>query len=112
MAEGLRTFFQTRQGDIAPDEILNVLQTYDRDKTRLSETVAFTVNAIVNITGKSTTSLRRVFAFIKLPGEIKEALRTGRIGVTQEYLFADYLDNPELIRIFQGLPQAEAPAAA
>ena len=102
MAEALHTFFCDRQGDISLDEILNLLQTYDRDQSRVPEDVAFSLNAIVNITGKSMSSVRRVFAFLKLPDEIKEALRTGQIGVTQGYLFSEYLDNPELIKIFNG----------
>jgi len=88
MAEGLQTFFQAWQGDVSLDEILNVLQTYDRDRNRLPEDVAATVAVIAKISGKSTTSLKRLFAFLKLPDQIKEALRTGQIGVPWGYLFA------------------------
>ena len=48
MAEGLRTFFQARQGDVSLEEILNVLQT-DRDRNRLPENIAATVAAIDKI---------------------------------------------------------------
>lgn len=103
MAEGLQAFFQAPQGDVSLDEILSVLQTYDQDRNRLPEDVAATVNAIVNISCKSICSIRRVFAFLKLPDPTKEVLRKDRIGVSQGHLFADYLDNPELIQIFNGL---------
>ena len=35
MAKGLRSLFQARQGDVSLDEILNVLQTHERDRNRL-----------------------------------------------------------------------------
>jgi len=60
MAEGLRTFFQARQGDVAVDEILNVLQTYDRNRNGLPEDIVFTVNIIDKIYGKTTTSLKKI----------------------------------------------------
>ena len=85
MLEGLYTFVKDRQGEVSRDEILTILQTDDRDRNSLPEAAAATVAAIVNISGKSTTSLKRLFAFLKLPGEIKEALRTGQIGLSQGY---------------------------
>ena len=67
MAEAIHTFVKDRQGDVSPDEILNILQTYDRDRNRLPEAAAATVAAIVNISVKSVASLKRVFEFLKLP---------------------------------------------
>jgi hypothetical protein len=34
------------------------------------------------------------------PDELQEALKDGRLGLTQGYLFSDYPDNPDLLRIF------------
>ena len=39
----------------------------------------------------------------RLPGEVRQTLRTGRIGVSQGYLFAEAVDNPELMKIFNDL---------
>jgi ParB-like chromosome segregation protein Spo0J len=102
-AEGLLSLYQSRQGNVSLEEILNVLLTYDRGPERLPEAVAFTVNAIVNTSGKSISSLRRVFSLLRLPEEIRQALRTGKIGVSQGYLFAEAVDNPELMKIFNDL---------
>jgi len=52
MAEGLLSLYQSRQGNVSLEEILNVLQVYDRDRERLLEAVVFTVNTIVNTSGK------------------------------------------------------------
>jgi hypothetical protein len=71
MAKGLRSLFQARQGDVSLDEILNVLQTHERDRNRLPQDVVFTVNTIAKIYGKSKKSLKRLFAFLKLPDHIK-----------------------------------------
>ena len=40
---------------------------------------------------------------LRLPEAIKTALRTGQIGVTHGYLFAEFVDNPELMTIFNDL---------
>ena len=102
-AEGLLSLYQSRQGNVSLEEILNVLQTYDRDPERLPEAVAVTVTAIANTSGKSISSLKRVFSLLRLPDEIRQALRTGQIGVSQGYLFAEAIDNPGLMKIFNDL---------
>ena len=103
LAEGLFALFQARHGAVAIDDIINTLITYGREPERVSEALAVTVAAIAKLTGKSISSLKRVFAFLRLPGELQEALRTGRIGISQGYIFSDYLDNPELLDIFHNL---------
>ena len=102
-AEGLLSLYQSRQGNVSLEEILSVLQTYDRDLKRLPEAVAVTVTAIVNTSGKSCSSLKRVFSLLRLPEEIGQALRTGQIGVSHGYLFAEAVDNPGLMKIFNDL---------
>jgi len=39
----------------------------------------------------------------RLPEALQDALRSGQLSLTQGYLFSDYLDNPELLSIFQTL---------
>jgi len=102
-AEGLLSLYQSRQGNVSLEEILNVLQTYERDRERLPEALAVTVTAIVNTSGISISSLKRVFSLLRLPEEVRQALRTGQIGVTQGYLFAEDVDNPGLMTIFNDL---------
>ena len=102
-AEGLLALYQARQGNVSLEEILNVLQTYDRDPARVPEALAATVAAIVNISGKSERSLRRVFSLLRLPDQIKNALRRDQIGVSHGYLLAEFVDNPELLTIFNNL---------
>ena len=57
-AEGLLALYQARQGYVSLEEILNVLQLYERDRERLPEAVVFTVNTIGNTYVKSISSLR------------------------------------------------------
>ncbi len=103
MAEGLFEFFQARHGAISMDEIINACITWTRDPERLPIDVASTVDTTSNLTGKSISSLRRAFETLRLPEELREALRTGQIGVTQGYIFCEFLDNPELLSIFRSL---------
>ena len=60
MAEGLRTFFHARQGDVSLDEIINRFILYERSPERLSDDIVGTLTTIVKITGKSISSLKRV----------------------------------------------------
>ena len=53
------------------------MQTYERDPNRLSGDFAVTVTAIVKITCKSISSLRRVFAFLMLLGRDKRGPADG-----------------------------------
>jgi len=101
--EGLFALFQARHGAIALDDIINSFILYERSPERLANDFVVTVTTIAKLTGKSISSLKRVFAFLRLPGELQEALRTGQIGVSQGYIFSDYLTNPELLDIFHNL---------
>jgi hypothetical protein len=103
MAEGLFALFQARHGAVAIDDIINSFILYERSPERLANDFVDTVSTIVKITGKSTRSVQRVFEFLRLPGELQEALRTGQISVSQGYIFSDYLTNPDLLDIFHNL---------
>jgi ParB family chromosome partitioning protein len=103
LAGGICAFFQSRHGEVPLQELSSVLQTYERDRERVPGDVAVTLTAIVNITGKSISSIRRSVALLALPAELRETLKSGQLGVTQGYLFTDYSDNPELLQIFHNL---------
>jgi ParB-like chromosome segregation protein Spo0J len=106
MAEGIYAYLQSRHGAVPLDEAINQFITFERGPERVSPDVADSLSAIAKFTGKSARSLQRSVAFLALPEEIREALRTGRLLVTQGYLFADHLDNPELLQIFRNLLSA------
>jgi ParB-like chromosome segregation protein Spo0J len=96
-------YFQSRHGEKGFDVngIIDTLINLERDPNRVKEEIAGTVTAILNISGKSITSLRRTCSLLRLPTEIQNALREGRIGVSQGYIFAANLGHPRLMEIFQ-----------
>ncbi len=103
MAEGVYALIKSRHGDIPIDEVINLFILYERSPERLPEEFVGSLPTIAKFTGKSLTSLKRLLMFLRLPEALREALRTGLIGVTQGYLFADYRDNPELLQIYRNL---------
>jgi hypothetical protein len=76
------------------DGMMNAFVQYNRDQSKLEKNLSTTVVGIANISGKSVTSLHRGFSLLKLPEEIKSAVKEGKIGVSQGYIFAANLDNP------------------
>jgi len=62
--------------------------------------LALKEKAIVKISGKSALTLYRALSLLKLSDEIQAALREGKLPVSQGYLFAANLDNPDLVKIF------------
>ena len=59
-----------------------------------------TVSVITKSYVKTTRSIQNTLSLLKLPEEIQEAVKTGRIGVSQGYIFADNLGSPALLQIF------------
>jgi ParB family transcriptional regulator, chromosome partitioning protein len=102
-AQAVVGYFQARYRDEKPDteEIINTMISLEREPQRVEKEVADTVSAMVKISGKSLRSLERTCSLLKLPEEIKNALREGTIGVSQGYIFAANLDHPCLMEIFQ-----------
>ena len=102
-AGAMVAYIQARHEDegLDLDAVMNVLVTMDRDPSRVDPEIAVTVTAIRNISGKSSSSLRRSFSLLRLPEEIQNALREGLIGVSLGYIFAANVDHPDLMMIFQ-----------
>ena len=73
----------------------------EREPDRVKKEIADTVSTIVKISGKSLRSLERVCSLLKLPEEIQNALREGKLGVSQGYIFAANLNHPCLMDICQ-----------
>ena len=70
------------------DGMMNALLLYNHDQTRLQSDLVTTVVKIAKVAGKSITSLHRGFSLLKLPEEIKSAVKDGTIGVSQGYILS------------------------
>jgi ParB family chromosome partitioning protein len=101
-AKGVLGYFKVKLGEAAPerDNLMSMLVDYNRDPSRQSGDFPTTVVGVSKITGKSVTSLHRALSLLKLSDEIQAALREGKLPVSQGYLFAANLDNPDLVKIF------------
>jgi hypothetical protein len=98
-------FFCAKVGNTDVEEMISQIITYERDPARVKE--GFTANfaVISKITGKSTKSMFNLFSLLRLPPPIRAAIKEGKIGLSQGYLFAANLKNPKLIEIFEAVLQ-------
>jgi hypothetical protein len=90
----------SRHEDISLEKIINVITTRILGKNSDDEAAISTVDVANRILGKSLSTLRNTLMLLKLPKEIRQAVKTGQIGVSQDYIFAANLDNPPLMKIF------------
>ena len=102
-ANALLAFMKEKHPALEIDGMMNALLLYNRDQTRLQSDLVTTVVTIAKVAGKSVTSLHRGFSLLKLPEEIKSAVKEGKIGVSQGYIFAANLDNPGLMETFKSI---------
>jgi len=96
-------YFQVRHDGLSFEQIFNAVIAYDVDPKRLEKAVEVTVTSLTKNSFKSPASLRNTLSLLKLPDEIQEAVKTGRIGVSQGYIFAANLNSPAIERIFNGV---------
>jgi ParB family transcriptional regulator, chromosome partitioning protein len=82
------------------DRLLNLILLYQREPQRVEEASVAIIATIENISGKSTTSVRNYLSLLKLPEAIQTAVREGKIGLTQGYIFAANVDHPALMDLF------------
>jgi len=101
-AKGILAFIQAKHHDKGydVDGAMNDLTSYNRRPEDVSEEIAFTVKAIIQIAGKSIPTLFRTISLLKLPDEIQAAIRSGNLPVSQGYLFAANPDCPDRMNIF------------
>ena len=101
-AKGILAYIQARHPDKGydVDGVMSVLVSYKRRPEDLSDQVAPTVGAMIEITGKSITTLYNGISLLKNPDEIRTAISEGTLQVSQGYLFASNLDCPDLMQIF------------
>ncbi len=104
-AQAILAFVQAKLPDknYDVDRVLNELVSYDRRQDSMSEAVAVTVTAMMQIAGKSPKTLYNFVSLLKLPSEIRSAVYDGRLPVSQGYLFAANLDCPDLATILQAV---------
>ncbi|MCX5807406.1 MAG: ParB/RepB/Spo0J family partition protein [Proteobacteria bacterium] len=104
-AKGILAFIQARHSDknYDVDGAINELVNYDRRPDGVSDAIAATVAAILQISGKSTKTLFNGLSLLKLLPEIQVAIRAGNLPVSQGYLFAANLDCPDRMQIFTNI---------
>ena len=78
--------------------VMSELVNYNRSPDYVSEGFSATVAETLGISGKSTKTLFNGLSLLKLPDEIKAAIRAGTLPVSQGYLFAANLDCPDRMK--------------
>ena len=96
-------FLRTKIGAIDAAGIINLIMNYERDPERVDKAFAENFATISGVTGKSTRSMNNLFSLLTLPVPFQAAVREGKIGVSQGYIFAAHLDNPQLYAIFEAI---------
>jgi ParB family transcriptional regulator, chromosome partitioning protein len=91
-------FFRAKTGPTDVEVIINNIMNYERDPARVKEDFTANFAVIAKITGKSTRSMTNLFSLLRLPLPIQGALKEGKVGLSQGYLFAANLNNPKLRR--------------
>ena len=104
-AKGILAFVQAKHPDKGydVDGVMNELMSYNRRPDSVSEEIAETVSAIVEISGKTARTLYNGLSLLKLPSAIQVAIRAGTLPVSQGYLFAANLDCPDRDKIFEAI---------
>jgi ParB-like chromosome segregation protein Spo0J len=96
-------FLRTKIGAIDVDGIISLIITYERDPARVETDFAANFAAVTRLTGKSSRSTTYLLSLLKLPPDIRDAVKDGTIGLSQGYLFAANLKNPQLMEIFKAV---------
>ena len=107
-ARGILAFIQAKLPDknYDVDGVMSELTSYNRRPENVPEEVAFTLKAIIEISGKSIPTMFRTISLLKLPSEIQTAVSDGTLPVSQGYLFASNLDCPDRDKIFEAVMKA------
>ena len=104
-AKGILAFIQARHPEKGydADGVLNEMMSYNRRPDSVSEIIAATVAAIIEISGKSSKTLYNLISLLKTPPEIQSAIQAGNLPVSQGYIFAANPDCPDLSQIFNNI---------
>ena len=85
------------------DGIINTIINYARDPERVKSEFTAKFAVIGKYSGKSISFIRNTLFLLRLPKEIQQAIRKGKIGISQGYLFAENINHPALMKIFNNL---------
>jgi len=101
-ARGILAFFQAKHPDNGYnlDGVMSELVRYTRKPETLSEVIVKTVLTIAEIVGKSIMTLYNTISLLKLVPKIQEAISSGKLPVSQGYIFAANLGSPDFFTIF------------
>ncbi|MCX5806180.1 MAG: ParB/RepB/Spo0J family partition protein [Proteobacteria bacterium] len=101
-AKGILAYIQAKLPDKKYDVegVMNELMSYNRRPDSVSEEIAATFAAILEISGKSIRTLFNGLSLLKLPPDIQAEIRSGNPPLSQGYLFAANLDCPDFMEIF------------
>jgi len=104
-AKGILAFIQARHPDKGydVDGVMSDLVSYNRSPDYISQEISITVIEISKIVGKSIITLHRTISLLKLSPEIQAEILSGKLPVSQGYLFAANLDCPDREKIFQDI---------
>ena len=98
-------FFRARIGACTATDIINMIMNYERDPERLKNDFTENFSVISKSTGKTNRSMQNLFSLLTLPTPFQAAVKEGKIGLSQGYLFAANLDldDRKLYEIFQSI---------
>ncbi|MCX5806201.1 MAG: ParB/RepB/Spo0J family partition protein [Proteobacteria bacterium] len=101
-AKGILTYIQAKHPDKGYDVggVMSELVRYKLRTDDISNQLTPTVGVIIEITGKSISTLFNIISLLKLSPEIQAEIRSGNLPVSQGYLFAANLECPDLKNIF------------
>jgi ParB family transcriptional regulator, chromosome partitioning protein len=94
-------YVQSRHPELDLAGVRNLVITYATDPGRVTTECASTLDAVTNISCKSIGSLRNSLSTLLLPPELQEAMKEGKLSLSQGYIFSDNLDHPQLMEIFR-----------
>lgn len=101
-AKGILSYFQAKHPERNYDVngVMSDLVDYKLRPENLADQITPTVGVILEITGKSITTLYNELSLLKLSATIQEAICDEKLPVSQGYLFAANLDCPDSAKIF------------
>jgi len=110
-AKGIFAYIQAKHPDQVYnlDGVMSELVRYDRRHDDMPEETVETVSTVSEIVGKSTRTLFRTISLLKLVPKIQDAIvpplsglnhTSGKLPVSQGYIFAANLGSPDFFKIF------------
>jgi hypothetical protein len=100
-AQAYFRYVQTCHPELDLAGVRNLVITCATAPNRVTTEAASTVDAIINIAGKSIGSIKNALSTLLLPPELQEAMKGGTLSLSQGYIFSDNLDHPQLMDVFR-----------